>query len=830
VALPAGTVTFLFTDIEGSTDLLRAHGEAYAGLLAEHRRVLRASFTAHGGTEVDTQGDAFFVAFGRATDAVAAAADAQAGLAAGPVRVRMGLHTGEPIVADEGYVGMSVHRAARVASAAHGGQILVSSSTRELLVDADAELRDLGEHRLKDLAAPQRLYQLGAGEFPPPRSLDVARTNLPLQPTRLIGREREVADALALLADEDVRLLTLTGPGGVGKTRLALEVAAEAVEQFPHGVWFAPFADLDDPGRIRSRIAEALSLRDEAALEPFLRDRRLLLVLDNLEQLAGAAAGIGELLRVAPEVRVVAATRSSLRLTGEQEYPVPPLGSVAARSLFARRARAVQPDFALDGDAAIVDEICARLDRLPLAIELAAARTKMMTPAALLERLTERLPLLVARAVDVPERQRTLRGAIAWSYELLDRDERALFRSLAVFAGGFTTEAADAVARVPDAFALLESLFDKSLIVRRDGDRFDLLETIREFALERLRDEGDEDATRERHARHYAAVGDRTRAAAASGAWELLGTLLPERDNVREAIAWSRDAGRDDLFVDVVAANVGGALVASVDEGARLAARGLTVVGDTRPRRRASLLRLAARSHLLRGNARRALACADERLELVRALEDPYELGWALHDRAVARKGDGDDVGAEADFRAAVETFDRAGIDVPVIRADLAVEAAARGDLAGAEAGLSAALASARLGGGHRVPFIAASLAAVLVALGRLDEARELIELALPPLWSRGSSAASACVELLATIALERGDARQAASLLATGAELDRAAGIVIPNRDAHEVELRDRTASRALGLLGRDAFAAAQQDGRRVAGRFDPGLVLGDD
>src|SRR5215208_1968360 len=290
MGLPSGTVTFLFTDIEGSTDLLRAHGDAYATLLAEHRRALRAAFAAHGGREVDTQGDAFFVAFARA---------------GGPVRVRMGLHTGDAVVGDEGYVGMSVHRAARIAHAAHGGQVLVSQATRELLVDEDVGLVDLGEHRLKDLHAPQRLYQLGEGAFPPPRTLDVARTNLPVQPTRLVGREQELAEALALLREEDVRLLTLTGPGGVGKTRLALQVAAEAVEDFPHGVWFVPLADVDDPARVRGRIGEALGLREAAPPEAFLRERTLLLVLDNLEQLFGAGRDIAALLRSARSLKVI---------------------------------------------------------------------------------------------------------------------------------------------------------------------------------------------------------------------------------------------------------------------------------------------------------------------------------------------------------------------------------------------------------------------------------------------------------------------------------------------------------------------------------------------
>jgi predicted ATPase len=489
--LPAGTVTFLFTDVEGSTRLLQEAGGDYADLLAEHRRALREAFARHGGVEVGTEGDAFFVVFARASDALAAASAARAALADGPIRVRIGLHTGEPTVTEEEYVGIDVHRAARIAAAGHGGQILLSQATRDL-AGAD-RLRDLGLHRLKDLTEPERLYQLGEDEFPPLKSLD--QTNLPVQPTPFVGRERELADVLALL--ETHRIVTLTGPGGAGKTRLALQAAAESVEQYGDGIWFVALAAIRDPQLIEPTIAGVVGGPDD--LHEFLADKRMLLVLDNLEQLLPEAADI--VVRL--DARILATSRTRLNVTAEQEFPLPTLALGDAAALFTQRARQTDPRFEPD---AAVPQIAERLDRLPLALELAAARIKVLTPAQILERLGGSLDLLTSGAHDAPERQRTLRGTVEWSYRLLTADEQHLFARLAVFAGGFELEAAEAVCSAD--IDVLQSLVDKSLLRHGEDGRFFMLMTIRELALEKFRALPDAPSVRRRHDDYFLGVAE----------------------------------------------------------------------------------------------------------------------------------------------------------------------------------------------------------------------------------------------------------------------------------------------------------------------------------
>jgi predicted ATPase/class 3 adenylate cyclase len=486
---PAGTVTFLFTDVEGSTRLLQELGGEYAEVLADHRRAMREAFARHRGVEMGTQGDAFFVAFAKATDALDAASAGREALAGGPIRVRMGLHTGEPTRTDEGYVGIDVHRAARIAAAGHGGQILLSQATRDL-VDAD-RLRDLGLHRLKDLAAPERLYQLGDDQFPPLKSLD--QTNLPVQPTAFVGRERELAEVLALL---DVhRIVTLTGPGGSGKTRLALQAAAESVGQYGDGVWFVSLAAIRDPQLIEPTITRVVGGPDD--LHEFLRGKRTLLVLDNLEQLLPDAADIVAGL----DVRILATSRSRLNVAAEQEFPVPTLPIDDAATLFTQRARQLEPRFEPD---AAVRQIAERLDGLPLALELAAARVKVLTPGQILDRLGRSLDLLTSGAHDAPERQRTMRGTVDWSYRLLTGDEQRLFARLAVFAGSFGLEAAEAVCSAE--LDVLQSLVDKSLVRHGEDGRFFMLVTIKELALERLRDLSDTSSLRRRRDDYFLGV------------------------------------------------------------------------------------------------------------------------------------------------------------------------------------------------------------------------------------------------------------------------------------------------------------------------------------
>jgi predicted ATPase len=494
--LPTGTVTFLFTDIEGSTRLLQELGDGYADVLAEHHRALRAAWRLHDGVEVDTQGDAFFVAFGRASEAVAAAADAQLALADGPVRVRMGLHTGEPTLSDQGYVGIDVHRAARIAAAGHGGQVLLSQATADLV---GAEVRDLGLHRLKDLSAPERLFQLGTETFPPLKTLH--ETNLPVPATPFLGRQQEIEQLAALMRRRDVRLVTLTGPGGSGKTRLALQAAAAAADDYEHGVWWVPLSSLADPTLVENAAAQALGSKD--TLSAAVRDKRLLLVLDNFEHLLDAASGVAETIGSCSQLTVLVTSREPLHVDGEWEIAVDPLRDREAVELFVQRAAAVRSDFVANGE---VVEICRRLDCLPLAIELAAARVKVLALPALLERLEQRLPLLAGGSRSAPERQRTLRATIAWSHDLLEPAEQDLFARLAVFAGGCTLEAGEAICGADvDAIA---SLVDKSLL-RRTGERYWMLETIREFADERLQELPDVGELRDRHAAWYIVLGER---------------------------------------------------------------------------------------------------------------------------------------------------------------------------------------------------------------------------------------------------------------------------------------------------------------------------------
>jgi predicted ATPase len=470
--LPKGTVTFLFTDIEGSTQLLHEIGEeGYANRLAEHRSVLREAFERHGGVEVDTQGDAFFVAFPTAPGALEAAREAQQELG---LPVRMGLHTGTPLLTEEGYVGADVHRAARIAAAGHGRQVLVSAATAAL-IDASG-LRDLGEHRLKDLSAPERIFQFGAEDFPPLKTL--YRTNLPVAATQFLGRERELADVRELIARDGARLLTLTGAGGSGKTRLALQAAGDAAEAYPDGIWWVPLAPLADAADVGPAAARALG--GGGTLSELVEDRRLLLLLDNFEHVVEAAAEVVDVLRECPLVDVLVTSRERLRVQGENVYPVPVLERSEARRLFVVRAQASRPDFEADEH---LDALCERLDDLPLALELAAARTSLLSTAQLVERLGDRLDLLRGGR-DAEVRQQTLRATIEWSYDLLDPEERQLLTALSIFRGGWTLEGAEQVAGAD--IELLESLVDKSLVRHWESGRFGMLETIREFADEQL--------------------------------------------------------------------------------------------------------------------------------------------------------------------------------------------------------------------------------------------------------------------------------------------------------------------------------------------------------
>jgi predicted ATPase/class 3 adenylate cyclase len=525
--LPAGRVTLLFTDVEGSTRLLRALGDAYAGALAEHRRILRSAFASHAGVEVDTQGDAFFVAFASAPDAAAAALDAHEALADGPIRVRIGIHTGEPTRIAEGYVGLDVHLAARIGAAGHGGQTLLSLSTRNDLDDT-APLFDLGEHRLKDFDEAVALFQLGEGEFAPLKT--ISNTNLPRPASSFVGREADVAGIVARIRG-GARLVTLTGPGGAGKTRLALEAAAELVPEFRAGVFWVGLAPLRDAELVLETVARVLGTQDD--LVSHIGDRELLLLLDNFERLLPAATQVAELVERCPNLHVLATSRERLRLRDEVEVHVSSLAAADAVRLFAERS-GLAPDEP-------VARLCDALDDLPLAIELAAARTAVLSPAQILERIGRRLDLFHG-ARDLDPRQQTLRATIDWSHELLDDAERRLFARLAVFTGGCTLEAAEEIAGAE--LDTLEALVHKSL-VRHAAERFWMLETIREYALERLADNPGAATLRDRHAEWFLALAEQAAPHLDTSDQALwLDRIEQEYPNMREALRGGARAAR----------------------------------------------------------------------------------------------------------------------------------------------------------------------------------------------------------------------------------------------------------------------------------------------
>jgi predicted ATPase/class 3 adenylate cyclase len=568
--LPTGTVTLLFTDIQGSTKLLARVGDAaYGELLAAERALVAGAVEAAGGVVFGSEGDAHFAAFASAPAAVRGAIEAQRALAghawpAGDVRVRMGLHTGEVQVSGGDYHGLEVHRAARIAAVAHGGQILVSSTTHALAGSGgDVGFRDLGEHRLKDIERAERLFQVEASglatDFPPPRSLDVAPPgNLPTQLTSFVGRA-EVEAAIPLL--DRTRLLTLTGPGGTGKTRLSIALATAVRDRFRDGAWFVALAAISDPELIGSAIAGAFGLlaTDRPPLDvvrDHLVDRQALLVLDNFEQLVEGAPIVSDLLRAAPGLTVIVSSRAPLRIAGEQEFAVPPLGlppgngaaaeeigQAEAVRLFVERASAVRPDFTLTADNAHdVAEIVRRLDGLPLAIELAAARIRLLAPAAMARRLDDRLTLLASGGRDLPERQRTLRGAIEWSHDLLDPDQRRLFARLSAFARGGPLDLVETVCAIPaeaipPVDGTLEQLAEQSLVRIADdvhGDvRFGMLETIHEYATERLAASGEGPTIQDRHADAVIALAQSAPLDADRGPW--LDRMDDEHDNIRGA-------------------------------------------------------------------------------------------------------------------------------------------------------------------------------------------------------------------------------------------------------------------------------------------------------
>jgi predicted ATPase/class 3 adenylate cyclase len=691
---PTGLVTCLFSDIEGSTRLELAIGTGpYRDILERHRTLLRAAFGAHRGHEQATEGDSFFVIFPGAADAVAAAADAQRALAAEPwpdgaaIRVRMGLHTGEIESSGLDVIGVAINRAARVAAAAHGGQVLLSDTTRSLVADgppAGVTVRDLGQHRLKDLRAPERLSDLVIdglpSEFPPLRTLDARPNNLPVQLTTFVGREREVREASELLGR--TRLLTMTGPGGTGKTRLSLQVAAAAADGFPDGVWFVPLEPVRDVALVAPTILRTMGVADATARPPIdvlvdtVGDRRLLLVLDNFEQVVAAGPVVADVLRRCPNVTCLVTSRTALRVSGEQDYPVdglpaPPdtshmseverlnlprdlrefdietLGTFEAVRLFIARATAVRPGFAVtNANAPAVAGIAARLHGMPLAIELAAARIKVLSPDQILARLEHHLALLSAGSLDLPERQRTLRGAIAWSCDLLDAGARRLLARLSVFRGGFELERVEQICGPGeeidgDVIDRLGELVDQSLVRAENGHaepRFAMLETIREFAAELLDASGEHDVIARRHAESFAAFaqGASTHLSGAEQrGW--LDRIERDHDNLRAALDWATDAPEPGM-----ATRLGASLWrfwqqrGYINEGRERLERMADQGWDLEPIDRGRFAEAFGGIAYWQSDRDAATRWYDDALAVWRGLDDRAEIANALYNRAYA--------------------------------------------------------------------------------------------------------------------------------------------------------------------------------------------------
>ncbi len=826
--LPSGTVTFLFTDVEGSTRLLHELGaEGYAEALGEHRRVIREACSSEGGVEVDTQGDAFFFAFPTAPGAVSAAAAMTEALADGPIEVRVGLHTGSPLLTDEGYVGDDVHFAARVAASSHGGQVVLSQATAELVEPSDTVsqgplLLDLGEHRLKDVAEAVSIFQLGVESFPPLKT--ISNTNLPRPASSFVGRDIEVAAVLSRIED-GARLVTLTGPGGSGKTRLALEAASSLVPEYRAGVFWVGLASLRDPALVTETIAQTLGAKE--GLAEHISEREMLLLLDNLEQVIEAAPALSGLLQACPNLTLLVTSRERLRVQGEVEYPVPPLAEPEAVALFCERSQ-LEP-------SEEIAELCARLDNLPLAVELAAARAKALSPAQILERLSGRLDLLKGGR-DADPRQQTLRATIEWSYDLLSLQEQELFARLSVFAGGCTLEAAEEVADAD--LDTLQSLVEKSLL-RFTDKRYWMLETIREYAGERLEESGEQEQLERVHADRYARLAVELSVSSRGRSAETLEILRAEQGNMRaalefglqrdeaavasdlirglwfhwlttgsgsEAAAWANRylaSAREQLsplerfHTDLDVAEI--LRFAGDAETAMRLKRELVAIGRANPeavmhgivieRSIAATLSDLAYMELEAGRPEEARACGEEALALRRDLGRPGGIAHALL------------------ALAAVAYYER-----DVVRArELYVEA-----IAGFEAA----------GSSGDVPEASIALAECELLLGRLDEAAALLRDTIPTLQEFPDQVVDVhALRVAGMLASARGNAECCATLFSVADCKLEESGITLFNRV--EDETHCAYLARARTKLGEEACNAAYERGADFSDETAWGLAL---
>lgn len=902
--MPSGTVSLLFTDIAGSTRLLEQLGDAYATLLSDHNRLVSEAIAKHGGSHVDAAGDGLFMSFPTARAALLACIDAQRAIGShqwpegADVRVRMGLHTGEPMSAAAGYVGIDVHRAARICAAGHGGQVLVSEAAHALIGDALPDgvgFRDLGEHRLKDLAAPMRLYQVLAPglavDFPSIRSLDTLPNNLPHQLSSFVGRTKEIADAEARLGTTSI--LTLTGPGGVGKTRIALEVGARMVDAFPDGVWFVELGTLDEGSLIGDTIALALQLKQAnagaiPALIAALAERRMLLILDNCEHLLDPVVEVADaILRHCPDMRIIATSREALGMSGESLMPVPSmslpeasgpgspqafehLAACDAVRLFLDRGRSVTPGFELtEENAEAIGQICLRLDGIPLAIELAAARVRSLPPHQIASRLDHRFRLLTGGSRTALPRHRTLRAAMDWSFEMLPEAEQVLLPRLSAFAGSFSLDAAEAVAsggpvERDEMIDLLERLIDKSLLMADEGSteaRYRMLETIRDYAQERLAEAGDASDTYARHRDWFVDLVAKARAGFFSGAEQAawLARLSDDHDNLRAALRWSdEDAEGASAELSLAAGlwrfwEIRGHLAegsawlerALARTGGEVSARrasGLTGVGVLATLRgdhavavaahEASLLlqrelgnpiavaaacNNVANAAIEQGNFERARELYREGIELARAAGDQQGVGFSLLNLAdlVARQGD--DSEADDLYAESIRTFEGIGDLWGVAQATsrLALVSRRRGDLRTARARYSDAMSLYRRLGDRRAEArMLAGLGDVAAHEGDLAGAAAVYRDGLALRSQLGDRAGVASMfERLAGVA--DGEPERAARLIGMAAALRESIGAPLSAGAAAEL---DQFLAGLRQELGGDVLESAMAEGRRAS------------
>ena len=844
--LPTGTLTFFFSDIEGSTKLVQRLGLRFKDLLERHEALVREAYAGTGAVEVRTVGDAFFIVFPTADAALKAAVAAQRAHATEPwpddgvVRMRVGMHTGLATRGGDDYVGIDVHLAARIAGASHGGQIVISDQTRSLMREPGdgIDVRDLGDHRLKDVGS-LRLWQVVApgiaDRFPPLASLEVP-TNLPADATDFIGRDREVGEIRDLVRSS--RLVTLTGPGGTGKTRLSLRVAREVTPEFPHGVFFVPLEPIRDPTLVPATIAHALSLPEEPSRSPTdvlkerLRDRSTLLVLDNFEQVTAAAPMVGDLLKAAPRVRCLASSREVLRVYGEQEYPVPTLSDDDALTLFTARAQMVKPQFALTPETReVARAIVARLDRLPLAIELAAARMKVFGIEALRSRLEKSLTVLSGGARDLPERQRTLRGAIAWSYDLLGESERAIFRRLAVFVGGCRIETAESVCDPEGSLDVLvmdalPSFVDKSLLrCDADGDgetRFTMLQTIRDYGLERLDEAAETAEVRRRHALWALGLAESAKAVLTGGEdAPVVERLSEEHDNIRSAIAWALETGEAGVGLRIAEGiwrfwQQRGHLA----EGRMLIERLLALPAAAAPTvERAKGLTAMAGLAYWQSDFAPLPAAYKEALEIHRRLSTGSDLAEAVYNAAFVGFTEGDIAAARAYLEEGRALYAAAGdaSGVSAVNEALAALLFRQADTAGA---LEAEAAVVAHGRSQRNAFrLVDSLtlyALLLFEAGRTLEGRETAREAIALARERGNVAGTiGMLLILARYAVRAGRAEAAARICgavdvlreqtSVGGTPIEVLGLTQPHADAREA-------------LGPEAYARAASAGRALS------------